>query len=271
MFKIDVDLKGLSELYAEMQPDLSILQQGIVSATQYIRDVWSSAVQGSVLPGMSSAVNDDVYAKSLATGESMKFPSFLYGVVMPVGYDDGADRIEDGYSSFDMKSGLLNGPKSRPTADGQGRFNTVPFRHFTPNTSSAISVSMRMPDAVYSSAKQLSRSAPDENGQMNWGGTLDWNAQPATSWNGYTHQSSIYQGMYRVGADKHTQYLTFRRVSTQRTVKTRNGTKTIGSAPNSWIHPGVAPNPVIQAVYDYCMPIVEKNLYDLAEKAFGLK
>jgi hypothetical protein len=269
MYTIDVDLKDLQDIYADIQPDLSILQQGIISATQYVRDVWVAAVNGTVLPGMSGPVNDDAYAKSLATGESMKFPAFLHGVVMPINYDEGVDRIENGFGAFDMKTGLLNGPKSRPTADGKGRYNIVPFRHFTPQSNSAISVKMRMPDEVYNSAKRLKRSVPDANGRMQWGQSLDWDAPPATSWAGYTHQSSIYDGMYRVGGEKHTQYLTFRRVSTRRTIQTKNGTKMVGSAPNSWMHPGVKANPLIEAVYNYCMPEVEKNLFELAEKAFG--
>lgn len=271
MFTIEVDLSKWNEIYSELEPDLSILQQGVVAAAEYVRDVWVSAVQGSVLPGMTSAVQDDAYAKSLSTGEAMKFPAFLYGVVMPVNYDDGAERIETGYGPYDMKPGLLNGPKSRPTADGRGRFNTVPFRHFTPKSNSGISVKMKMPDKVYNSAKQLKRSTPDEQGVMKWGESLDWGAAPNASFTGYEHQGSIYQGMYRIGDPRQTQYLTFRRVSTPRLVKTRNGYKQVGSAPNSWIHPGLSPNPVVEAVYNYCMPLIEKNLMELAEKAFGAK
>lgn len=256
MFNIEVDLKAIAGVQADIIPDISILESGIVSATQYIRDVWVSAVSGSVLPGMVRPVNDDQYAKSLSTGESMRFPSFLYGVVMPINYDDGVDKIENGFSSFDMKPGLLNGPKSRPTANGKGRFNTVPFRHYTPQANSSISVNLKMPTDVYSQAKRLQRSMPDENGKMKWGQSLDWDAPPAMSWTGYTHQSSISQGMYRIGSTQQTQYLTFRRVSSK-------------SIPNSWIHPGLSANPLVEAVYQYTMPQVEKMLYELAEKAYG--
>ncbi|KIL42068.1 hypothetical protein SD70_02475 [Gordoniibacillus kamchatkensis] len=271
MFTIDVDFSKWNEIYDELEPDLPILQQGIVAAAEYVRDVWVSAVQGTVLPGMTRPVNDVAYAKSLSTGESMKFPEFFYGVVMPVNYDDGAELIETGYGPYDMKPGLLNGPKSRPTADGRGRFNTVPFRHFTPQANSGISVKMRMPDEIYASAKQLKRSMPDENGVMKWADSLESGMMPNTSFTGYQHQSSIYQGMYRIGDVRQTQYLTFRRVSTPRMKPTRNGYKQIGSAPNSWIHPGLSPNPVVEAVYNYCMPLIEKNLMDLAEKAFGAR
>jgi len=264
VFNIEVDLNDLMNIRDELTPVLSALQQGVVNAAQFVRDVWVASVQGTMLPGMARAVNDDQYAKSLTTGEAMKFPAFLYGVVSPYNYSDGADRIEEGYGPFDMKPGLLNGPKSRQTADGQGRFNVVPFRHYTPSSNSAISIKMRMPTDIYSQAKRLNRSVPNPGGGVNWGQSLVEDSAPATSWTDYTHQSSIYNGMYRVGAEKQTQYLTFRRVSTPRMV---NG-KLKGSAPNSWIHPGLSPNPLIEAVYNYCMPQVEKNLLEIAQQAF---
>jgi hypothetical protein len=74
-----------------------------------------------------------------------------------------------------------------------------------------------------------------------------------------------------MGYQNSTQYNTFRVVSTQRTVPTKGGgSKTVGSSPNSWIHPGLSPNPVMAAVYAYCIPQVEKNLRLIAEKAFGI-
>jgi hypothetical protein len=256
MFTISVDLSALEGIRAELEPDFGMLQLGIVEATRFVRDTWVSAVTGNKLPGMVRAVNDDKYARALTTGEAMQFPQLFHGIVMPVGADDIVERIENGFPSFDMKPGLLNGPKSRPSKDG-GRFNTVPFRHYTPKANSSISVKMRMPNEVYNAARKLAPSRPGENGRIQWGESLQWNSPPATSQTGYPHQTSIYQGMYRVGAEKHTQYLTFRRVSTK-------------SAPNSWIHPGVSANPVIQAVYNYCMPQVEEYLYKVAEKAFGI-
>lgn len=277
MYSIEVDLRGLQEVAGEIEPDLSILQQGIVEAAAFVRDTWVSAVQGTVLPGMSRPVYDDEYARSLSTGESMRFPAFLYGVVMPVNYEDGADRIENGFGAFDMKKGLLNGPKSRPLKNGEGRYNTVPFRHYTPrqNGATSISIRARMLNEVYRSVRKLNRSTMNPDGTINWGQALKWDAPPATSWAGYTHKSSIYEGMYRVGAEKQTQYLTFRRVSTPRTHTFTRGrekgqTIQLGSVPNSWMHPGVSPNPVIEAVYNACMPEVEKLLYAYAEKAFGI-
>jgi hypothetical protein len=249
--------------------DPSVLQQGLVDAAVFVRDVWRSAVSGSVLPGMHRAVNDDKYAAALNTGDSIRLPAAFQAIVLPVGYADGVNRVEEGYPAYDMKPGLLNGPKSRPLKDGSGRYNTVPFRHYTPASpgggSTAISIKMRMPDEVYRQAKNLGRSLPGASGKIDWNQSLSWDAAPATNFMGYTHTASIYQGMYRVGDPGHTQYLTFRRVSTPRTV---NG-KQRGSDPRAWWHPGAPGNPVAQAVYDYCMPQVEQNLIALAEKMAG--
>lgn len=266
MFNIDVDLTGLMSAMNEASINVEVLQRGLASAAVFVRDVWRSAVSGNVLPGMSRAVNDDKYAAALNTGDSIRLPAAFHALVMPVGYSDGVDKIEKAQPAYDMKPGLLNGPKSRPIKDGSGRYNTVPFRHYTPGPASggstAISIKMRMPTEVYNQAKNLKRSVPSPGGKINWNQSLDWDSPPATSFNGYTHQSSMYQGMYRVGDLRHTQYLTFRRVSTPRMV---NG-KRKGSDPRAWWHPAMPANPVIQAVYDYCMPQVTSNLINLVEK-----
>lgn len=270
MFNITVDLSALDSLRDDLTPDFTMLQQGVVDATRFVRDTWISAVTGTVLPGMIRSVNDDVYAKALSTGESMSFPEPFYGVVMPTSSQDIIDRIEEGYGAFDMKKGLLNGPRSKPTKDGLGRYTTVPFRHYTPTSNSPISIGLQMPTDVYKEAKKLNRTVQNPNGSIVWGEALDWDKQQRTSWAGYQHKNDIYHGMYRQGYNKHTQYTTFRRVSTPRTVMTKKGPVQRGSAPNSWMHPGVSANPVAQSVRDYCLPQVEEMLLKLAEKAFGI-
>lgn len=270
MFNIDVDLNQFASLQDDFIPNFGLLQQGVVDAARFVRDTWISAVTGTLLPGMINTVNDDTYAKALQTGESMSFPAPLYGIVLPVDADEIVSRIEDGFGPFDMKPGLLNGPRSRMTKDGTGRINIVPFRHYTPTANSPISIGLKMPNAVYAEAKQLKRTTQNPDGSINWGESLDWDYQKRTSWTGYEHKNDIYHNMYRVGYQKHTQYVTFRAVSTPRTKMTKKGPVQIGSAPSSWWHPGVAGNPVTQAVYDYCMPQVEEMLMKLAEKAFGL-
>jgi hypothetical protein len=274
MYTIDVDLNALASLREDIMPDFGMLQQGVIDATQFVRDTWISAVTGTVLPGMRKAINDDKYASALSTGESLSFPEPFYGLVMPVGVDDLVKKYEEGTNPYDMKPGLLNGPKSKPTKDGQGRYNTVPFRHYTPKSNSPISVGLQMPNAVYNQAKNLPRSTQMPNGKMKWGLSLDWDKEQRTSFTGYQHKNDIYHNMYRIGYEKHTQYVTFRRVSTPRTkVITRGPNKgqtiRLGSDPKSWWNPGTGANPLIEAVYNYCMPQVEEALLKIAEKAFG--
>jgi hypothetical protein len=270
MFDIRVDLSQLASIHDEIVPDFGRLQQAIINATQFVRDVWVSAVQGTKLPGMTRAVHDDAYAKSLQTGESMSFPAPLYGLVMSVGYEEGVDRIEQGYGAFDMKPGLLKGPRSKVGADGR-RYNTVPFRHYTPSSNSPISVGLQMPNEVYAQAKKLTKTTLNPDGSVNWGQALDWDQQQRVSWTGYQHKNDIYHNMYRVGYQNHTQYVTFRRVSEPGFKTLPNGKMIrVGSDPKSWWHPGLSPNPVIEAVYNYCMPQVEAMLLKEAEKAFGI-
>jgi hypothetical protein len=275
MFNIEVDLSRFSSISEEITPNFGLLQRGVMEAAQFVRDTWVSAVTGLVLPGMSGAVNDDNYAKSLSTGESLSFPAPLYGIVMPVGADDAVKKIEDGITAYDMKHGLLNGPRSKPLKDGSGRYNTVPFRHYTPKANSPISIGMKMPTDVYNQAKQLTKTTQNPNGTINWGQTLDWDKEKMTSWTGYEHKNDINHNMYRVGYDKHTQYVTFRRVSTPRTKMITRGPRKgqmirLGSDPNSWWNHGTVGNPVAEAVYNYCMPQIEDMLMKLAEKAFGV-
>jgi hypothetical protein len=63
----------------------------------------------------------------------------------------------------------------------------------------------------------------------------------------YTWKSSPYQGMVRSHRAGHTTYNTFRVVSSK-------------SDALSWIHPGQAPNPVIQAVLDHVASEVVENI-----------
>ena len=179
-----------------------------------------------------------------------------------------------------MKPALLNGPNSKPLKNGGGRYNTVPFRHYTPKGqgegASYLSINAIMPPAVYKKAVKLTRSVPNPaTGKTQWGQALDWNKEQRirpspdpSQWQDYQHKFDIFHGMYRMGTAKHTTYLTFRRVSTPRTVTLKNGQVVHkGSDPNSWIHPSTPPNPIIQSVYDFCMPHVEQYIKGIIEQS----
>lgn len=155
--------------------------------------------------------------------------------------------IEDGVTPFDMKEGLLTSPKSKWGKDGS-LYITVPFRHGTPGAKTMPS----MPKSVYKDAKQLGYSrrngslnalASGQQYTYNWGGRLKQSSEGQRSHAsnhpgaGYTWKTGLYSGMVRMGQEKHSQYITFRRVSTN-------------SDPNSWQHPGVKPRPIREAVIE---------------------
>lgn len=268
MLRIDIDMSGITKVAQDNAAAQLAVQQAVMDAGVFVRDTWVAAVSGTVLPGMSRGVQDEAYAKSIQmfTADS----TFLEVGVAVVDYAH-AEDIEHGLPAYDMKPGLLNGPKSRPTKDGRGRYNIVPFRHRVPASTSAgsttASLRMRMPSDIYSQAKQLARSLPNPvTGKVDWGARLkieELGGINRTSL--YQHKNNRFDGMYRVGGERHSQYLTFRAVATPRTGK--NG-KRKGSAPNSWIHPATPANPVMQAVVDFCTPKIEQAFSDIASRLF---
>lgn len=156
--------------------------------------------------------------------------------------------IEKGQRARDMKPGLLASPRAKTNKEGK-RYITVPFRHGTPGTVGL----PPMPKEVYSAAKNLAYSRREQglsssNKQYVWGGRYKQGVERDAQYGmrvhiaphpgaGYQHRSGIYEGMVRMGKGRHTQYLTFRRVSEN-------------SDPRSWQHPGVPPRPIREAVIE---------------------
>lgn len=160
--------------------------------------------------------------------------------------------LENGKLPFDMKPGLLNGPRSKVTKKGT-RYNTVPFRHGAPGTTGrnvgdpmpvtgplpGMSAKGKNISAVYVLAKELSPSVEAPSGKTAWGGRLKYLGGlgkrtmlpvPGGRPGAYTWQNSPYAGMAKVQKfyrkATQNQYVTFRRVSEN-------------SDPNSWWHPGL--------------------------------
>ena len=63
----------------------------------------------------------------------------------------------------------------------------------------------------------------------------------------YQHQVPIYLNLERKGADRHSQYMTFRTVSAS-------------SAPGSWMYPKKPANPIMQSVANVSRGHVERIL-----------
>lgn len=269
--------------------DLRFFDRAVRDAAEYVRGVWVSAVSGTVLPGMTNPVEDEEYARSLGMPAALRRVAPMTWMVM-ADYEK-AERIELGFGSYDMKPGLLAGPNSRVGKDGR-RYNTVPFRFGTPQTSGPNKGQPRphfpgeqtMPVEVYDVVKQggaypassegqrtkvpyLFNEAGDPIGGVNFEAFDRGLDEPMQE--SYTWKTGLYSGMKGFGSPGHRMYMTFRRVSepatSTRTYRRPDGkivtiATTKGSDPNSWIHPGQRANPVIQAVRDYSRPHVESFL-----------
>lgn len=264
----DVDLRRTIDMAVDQVTER--LAEAVREQTLFIQSVWVSAVSGNLLPGMSRPVHDERYAATISDAASLQYPfdgDPFHGKIVALN-GDVALRHEHGVPSFDMKPSLLRGPNSRVAKDGKGRFNTVPFVHTVPGT---VGVKGReMPAEIYALAKGLAYGGrlklPGElagwgmRSKVPAGVNAEWNRRQ--SWIGrflrtppmtapYTHKTGHYEGMVRVGRKGHSSYMTFRRVSSN-------------SSPNSWIHPGREPNPILAAVKAYCEPLVVAALEQAA-------
>lgn len=158
--------------------------------------------------------------------------------------------LEFGSNPFDMKPGLLAGPKARTAKDGD-RYNIIRFQHGTGSTASTGTgltggaYKPQMPTEVKRAAqaaggKSISPITP-------WGQRSSLNIERLAKANkaqwkaavgqrlyrgmgliekGYTWKSSPFAGLRREGEPGHRSYATYRAVSDK-------------SGPYSWIHPGI--------------------------------
>jgi hypothetical protein len=284
VFGLIVDISELVRAAENIDTSWSNLKTQIAVETRRVQAVWQAAVYGMLLPGMTKPVFSDGYYASLTTPDAFQYPfngdAFAGAVISTY---PRAMMIEEGYASFDMKPGLLNGPKSRPKKDG-GRYNIVPFRYLLPNKQYRNRHFPTMPVSIARlvTAKSFAPSIQDQpGGKVQWGSRLEL---PAGEYPGaiknpfytaaeaerrgkenpmtdvYAWKSSPFAGMVRIQKTyeqrKQSIYLTFRTVSDQ-------------SDPNSWIHPGQPPNPVVDAVANYVRKEVEDNLSAAAARDIG--
>jgi len=150
-----------------------------------------------------------------------------------ISLDPSVNHLEDGYDAFDMKPGLLNGPKARYTKGGV-KFNIIPFR---------IGAKEAAPVLKYGSA--VAPRDFTQTWKKDFGGAL--NAKKAgisgiqRGADGTPLQGVVgrvgrnknvppnLQGMNKIqktyGKTTQSQYMTFRTVSSK-------------SKPSSWQHPG---------------------------------
>lgn len=271
------------------------LARSVRMGAEYVRSVWMSAVSGTVLPGMRGPVDDPTYLRSLGMPSAVRRGG-QYEYVVTADYER-VVVVEQGFPAFDMKPMLLGGAKARRSKDGR-RYNIIPFRFGTPQPGGGSRAhfpgDQTMPGSIYdivslgedypSGDTEGMRTKLDqllntygEPGGVNAQALIRGLSGPMDA--PYTWKSGLYAGMRQVGSPTQRRYYTFRTVSDPdvvwrrvqrpdgRIVSSRVVRK--GSDPNSWIHPGRAANPVMQAVVDYSRPTVERAIGNAVSVAFG--
>lgn len=200
----------------------------------------SAVVKEKVAEGVASLsyaifTQGRMYAQERLTQTRLQYINALKYKV--VGYDqyliyleDDTDYLESGYSSFDQKPGLLNGPKSRPMKGG-GRYTVVPFSH----KRSAGSATNLHEQLMATEVRQALGKARDV-----FGSATDLRKTQMSPMTGRPMQGKVGRV---VGTDMHQnlQGLTKYQKTYEKTTQSQLMTfRTVSSRskPNSWIHPG---------------------------------
>jgi len=157
--------------------------------------------------------------------------------------------VESGIRRFDMKPGLLAGPKARVNAKGEP-YNIIFMRKGTPGTARL----SQMPRNVYTAVKEMDKGEVQKRYRVIGVGDKAplvqstnlkqrIHSRGAATYGG--GKKDIYKGMVKTGSPGHTAYGTFRIVS-----KNSKG----------WIHPGVPAAPVFDKLSARLEPQIKKIL-----------
>jgi hypothetical protein len=252
VIEITVDLTRFRRLMRQYTDLDRVMAQIMPAQMALVQMTWQAAVSGAQLPGMTGGVSDDAYAAALGSPQSLQYPyngDPFQGRIVMANRRLG-ERYEEGSGRYDMKPGLLGGPKSKIGKHGQ-RYNTVPFTHGAPGGRGRGAVGPPMPPAIYALARGLSHGEslklPPRLTQLGI----------KTSSAGYRWKVSPFQGITKTGTSGKPTYMSFRRVSEP--WFDEDG-KRHGSAPNSWIHPGIKANPIVRSVINSVSPQIKANV-----------
>jgi hypothetical protein len=137
------------------------------------------------------------------------------------------NMIEKGWPGGDMKPALLAGRNAKVGKDGK-RYNTVPFRHMGTNATGRNGQpfgSQYREMLGQDWASRLGKSIEKMAKRLRPGQRLEAGHAPRLRAH---HKTDLYAGLHKRGQPRHTQYMTFRRVSEN-------------SDPRAWLHPGIQP------------------------------
>lgn len=256
---IRADLPNLDNILKELdrmeQGDLPFTQKAVEESTNLIQRTWLDYISGATVTYSGGTFRvrtiSGEYRRSIVDGVS--YPALgdkLTGEV--TSHSPHARFVEDGVQPYDMKQTHLSGSKVKISKAGH-KYITVPFRHNVPGHSA---IADAMPEQVYAHAKQMMYSRRNNVLKEWWTGqAYTWGDRLPASLGGEKEKphwtTGKYTGMVRMGSPRHTQYLTFRRLSEN-------------SKPEAWQHPGTDPRPVTEAVKEN----VRDKVIDLIRTGF---
>lgn len=227
MFKIGFDLKDLDSIDKLLNPDYSKIGEAMDLAGGYAANMWEAAAYGVKLPGMKRSVYSPELAQSIQhhlRGELEVVVEANPGLL---------DKAAGNKSAWDMKPGLLSGPKARTSKSGS-RYNIIPMKHkFTTLSNEAISALVGNVKDFSSNYGQRSKITPAGH---------------------YTWSTGIESGI-RLSMESGP--ITFRTVSDN-------------SDPASWWYPARTENPMVDAVWSAVKDEIEKWVFDAWLDTMGL-
>ena len=188
----------------------------------------TARVQSAWIEAAQQVTRSGEYARSIQAEWPASSDPFCGRVFSSASY---AAALEYGAGARDLKTALLASPKAHVNATG-GRYISIPMRHGTPGAESMPA----MPQDIYQAAKVLGRYATTRDRlsgtRMVGGASVSdraWRTKLPVGGmqSSYTWKTGPYAEMVKAGMPGHTQYMTWRTVSTN-------------SDPSSWWYPGFA-------------------------------
>jgi len=188
-----------------------------------LANTWEGAASGLMLPGMTRAVHDPTYAASI------DYRQLGILEVQVASQDPVRDaRAQDYAEPWDMKIGILHGPKARTTAAHPGqsphRYNIIPIRHRAETVST---------EALWALVQNLTHFDPQDVPRL----------AKFTPAGVYVHRAALEAGI-RLGANGP---VTFRTVSDR-------------SPASSWWYPARVANPIADSVWTLFAAPIEADL-----------
>jgi hypothetical protein len=211
--------------------------RAIYDSALYVQAAWVEAARS----GRFIGVGTGRYASGILTPDSLAYP--LDGdpySAMVINVAPHASIIEDGHPGYHLPDVIRWAQARTARRSKQGVwYMAVPFRHNIPRTGAGITsqaARTMMPQAVYNRARHL---RPGQ--RLSNEGLPAYQPRHAPNVRPGEARTSIYAGMRKQGATGHTQYMTFR---------------TITSQSPGWHIPALPPQPIAATVARETTPAV---------------